>query len=68
MSCGLGAVVLIFLLIKHNVNSNNIDDNNIIDEARTLYKVNLEIENEINLLSKENLESLKTVTSLKKDL
>ena len=68
MSCGLGAVVLIFLLIKHNVNSNNIDDNNIIDEARTLYKINLEIENEINLLSKENLESLKTVTSLKKDL
>ena len=52
MSCGLGAVVLIFLLIKHNVNSNNIDDNNLMEEATTLSKINLELENEIDLLSK----------------
>ena len=68
MSCGLGAVVLIFLLIKHNVNSSNIDDNNLMEEATILSKINLELENEINLLSKKNLESLKKVTSLKKDL
>ena len=68
MSCGLGAVVLIFLLIKHNVNSNNIDENTLIEEATTLSKNNLELENEINLLSKKNLESIKKVTSLKTDL
>ncbi|MBN44714.1 MAG: hypothetical protein CML94_04345 [Rhodobiaceae bacterium] len=68
MSCGLGAVVLIFLLIKHNVNSNNIDDNNLMEEATVLSKINLELESEIDLLSKKNLETLKKITDLKTNL
>jgi len=36
MSCGLGAIVLVFMLIKHNVNDSSVELENLENDIQTL--------------------------------
>ena len=64
MSCGLGAVVLIFLLIKHNVDTNTNDDNSITKETTSLAEMNKVLNNEVNDLTKSVIKNIKEIAEL----
>ena len=36
MSCGLGAVLLVFMLVKYNVSDSNVEANRLVGEAQYL--------------------------------
>ena len=36
MSCGLGAIVLVFMLVKHNVNDSSVELDNLKNDIQNL--------------------------------
>jgi len=51
MSCGLGAIILVFMLIKHNVNNSSVELDNLNNDIQ-----NLEKRKENNLKTLKNIE------------
>jgi hypothetical protein len=54
MSCGLGAVILIFLIIKHNVNNGSIEAEILLSEQQSLEQQQKELKTEIIKITKMN--------------
>ena len=44
MSCGLGAMVLVFVLVKYDVSDSNVEANNLIAEIRLLESQQVELQ------------------------
>ena len=68
MSCGLGAVVLIFLLIKHNVDTNTNDINSITKDTTSLVEMNLVLNQEVNALTENLIKNIEEISKLNKNL
>ena len=69
MSCGLGAVVLIFLLIKHNVDLKDSDiENNILKDTIALNQVSEGLNNEKNILGENLINNLSEINILKTEI
>ena len=68
MSCGLGAVVLIFLLIKHNTDASTTEDSIIAKDTSQIITLNNELENEIKDITKNLVSEVKNLNNSKKIL
>ena len=51
MSCGLGAVLLIFLIIKHNTDAGSVEANALLQELQSMRQQKQELESEIEKVS-----------------
>jgi VWA domain-containing protein len=60
MSCGLGAIILVFMLVKHNVNDSSVEPDNLKNDIR-----NLEQQKENSLQTLKNIEQQLTENTLK---
>jgi hypothetical protein len=56
MSCGLGAVILIFLIIKHNTESGSVEGDRVLVELQTLERETLQLREEIEDVARRNAE------------
>tara|TARA_Y100000590_G_C15724191_1_gene1014572 strand:+ start:2060 stop:3130 length:1071 start_codon:yes stop_codon:yes gene_type:complete len=69
MSCGLGAVVLIFLLIKHNVDKKDSDiENNILKDTIALNQVSEGFNQEKNILGQNLVNNLSEINKLRTEI
>ncbi|MDC0475013.1 hypothetical protein OAN34_04980 [Hyphomicrobiales bacterium] len=68
MSCGLGAVVLIFLLIKHNTDISTTEDSIIARDTSQIITLNNELKNEIKGITKNLVSEVKSLNNSKKIL
>ena len=68
MSCGLGAVVLIFLLIKHNTDTSTTEDSIIARDTSQIITLNNELRNEIKDVTKNLVSEVKNLNNSKKTL
>jgi len=69
MSCGLGAVVLIFLLIKHNVGLKDNDiEKNILKDTIALNQISEGFNQEKNILGQNMINNLSEVNKLRTEL
>jgi len=61
MSCGLGAVVLIFLLIKHNTDQATVEDSTVTKDTAQLISANDEFNNQLKDLAKKMVSEVKSI-------
>lgn len=64
MSCGLGAIVLVFMLIKYNVSDSNDEANNLNKEAEQLETQQIELQQKLNQLRSISKSEAKKISSL----
>ncbi len=42
MSCGLGAIILVFMLVKHNINDSSVEHDKLKDDIKQLENIKKE--------------------------
>lgn len=61
MACGLGAVVLVFMLVKHNVSDGNVESDLLVLDVRQLEQQQLDLQQVLkDLQESSRVDSLKT--------
>ena len=68
MSCGLGAVVLIFLLIKHNTDVKSPNDDVLFQDTSQLIKLSQTLDKGINELTQQMISEIKKTNISKEKL
>ncbi len=64
MSCGLGAAILIFLLIKHNTDTGSVQSDQLIDQLETLERETAQFRTEIENIARLNADEEKLGSQL----
>ncbi len=68
MACGLGAVVLVFMLVKHNISDSNVEANRLIEEAQYLELQQKELLQTLEQLRNISQSETKKIANLKAKL
>ena len=68
MSCGLGAIVLVFMLVKYNVSDSNAEINNLIEEAQSLESQQVELQQELDQLRNTSQSEAEKIADFKAKL
>ena len=68
MSCGLGAIVLVFMLVKYNVSDSNAEANNLIGEVQFLESQQVELQQTLDQLRNTSQSEAEKITNLKAKL
>ena len=68
MSCGLGAIVLVFMLVKYNVSDSNAEANNLIGEAKSLEAQQVELQQTLDKLRNISQSEAEKITNLRAKL
>ena len=68
MSCGLGAIVLVFMLVKYNVSDSNAEANNLIGEVQLLESQQVELQQTLDQLRNTSQSEAEKIANLKAKL
>ena len=68
MSCGLGAIVLVFMLVKYNVSDSNAEANNLIGEAKYLEAQQVELQQILDQLRNTSQSEAERIKNFKAKL
>jgi len=68
MSCGLGAIVLVFMLVKFNVSDSNAEANNLIGETKNLETQQVELQQTLDQLRNTSQSEAERIKNLKAKL
>ncbi len=68
MSCGLGAIVLVFMLVKYNVSDSNVEANRLIGEAKELELRQQELQQTLEQLRNTSQSEAEKIANLKAKL
>jgi len=68
MSCGLGAIILVFMLVKHNVNDSSIETENLKNDIQNLEEVKIESAQDLKRIEAELAEKIVKNESIKNKL
>lgn len=68
MSCGLGAIVLVFMLVKYNVSDSNAEANNLTGEAKYLEVQQVELQQTLDQLRNTSQSEAERIKNLKAKL
>ena len=68
MSCGLGAIVLVFMLVKYNVSDSNAEANNLIGEVQFLESQQVELQQTLDQLRNTSQSEAEKIANFKAKL
>ena len=68
MACGLGAVVLFFLIVKHNVDRGSVEADTLLTELESMQQQKQQLEKDITATTRHHADELKLDTELQKKL
>ena len=68
MSCGLGAMVLVFILVKYDVSDSNAEANNLIAEIQLLQSQQVELQQALDQLHNTSQSETEKIKKLKEKL
>ncbi len=64
MACGLGAVILVFMLVKHNVQTPTTESNLLIDDVQQLESLEVELQQVLSKLQAKSRTDAKEIAQL----
>jgi chromosome segregation ATPase len=68
MACGLGAILLVFMLVKYNISDSNVEANRLVGEAQYLELQQKELQQTLEQLRNTSLSEAEKIANLKAKL
>ncbi|MCK5498111.1 MAG: hypothetical protein KAI77_02860 [Gammaproteobacteria bacterium] len=68
MACGLGAVLLVFMLVKYNVSDSNVEASRLVEEAQSIELQQKELQQTLEQLRNTSQSEAEKIANLKAKL